>query len=1134
MSSEEHIFEKAFRLAGENKRSAAISTVAGAGVVFFLEAAKYLPLARFGQYACTAICIISAITAGVGYWRDARAAKARSAKAVRGLLPFIEADQELFKSLGCSVVIDKLVNLASDNQYPLMVLIGDPLAGKTSVLRAGLIPILPPDKVYYWQAKPEATLAQFEENIRVHFGVPLDELLSKTKEPDKKSDDDKPATDIRPSVIIIDHFDFLRFGHPSHDPFFDKFENLCGKLVSYRLKFLFCFRKEYIPVWKLILRKIKPENALKVDMSGLTQKAAEASMRMLLERANIMVDTAVIRTYIAQFSVEEKVLPFAIGLGTAVFGKWKQTRIRLKDYFRAGGYKGVIADYLEQPLHSFDPDQRYATFVILYRTMVDHETGTRKLNGFSQNDLMTAPGPFLDDIQIQALSGTDTRIIERVDTRPGETAYRLTHECLVDVLELLAQQTSTESARLTWSVTEQLSSWKKSQKTIEKLRSFLKNEQLNKALHAGSLLNPQDDFEQKQRQEYIRSSQKLRGWRRGGVFVTVLLIGLGLYSLYNWSSNLAQEKKLAGWYLPPELYKKQASLESLSIESFALADVEWLRPNRLSELEINSTVLNSLKGIENVHPKTLILNLTHSPIQHLSQISKMVQLTKLTLFLGDSGVKTLEDLRSLGQLETLSVLLDDSDINFSAIANLPKLRFLTLNLKHSHGQTLASLAKLSNIKELNLNLDNSSITELSDLASLTQLTKLRLSLKSSSIQRLGAVGDLHSLTALHIDLRGSKRVLELPDLSELRNLDCLEIDLTSTGAKVLPQGITNLTNLKTLVLRLTGTEIRELPDLNVLTKLENVSIEIDRLDAQSQLPFGTAPQSKRQPYRGLKSLDLDSRSFRTSDIKKLKQLPFLYRFDVDLRSLSTGDLPDFRQIRELQELTLHLYWSQIQSLPPLPSLTNLSLWIGEDAAAGSSVPIEKSGLDKLLRDANPAYLELHLDDSLIRTLPNFAENNRIDTFILYANRSKLRDWGNLSHLKQLTKLTLELEDCGIEKLPDAKILSQLTELKLKLARSGISNLDSLTATQMQILRLELGESKVKTLPDLSFMEKIDIRVSLKGGSLLPLSETRKLVTVREIMLDSTFGSIADLPPSVVKLNFGVSEAPEKTESCPNQ
>src|ERR1051326_1557487 len=318
MGNDENFLQKLARYASEQKFAAVACSLAFACLTYFLSVAKDLPGARDIQYGCGSLVVVSGIAAAIGYLRDAKAARARSkatsAKSIKGLVPFFESEQELFMLLGSSVVVDRLLSLASDDQDLLLILVGDRFAGKSSVLRAGLRAGLTTHNGYYCQADSGFTLKEFEKKVQDYFGVTIDQLLPKIKPSGTTAPDGKTTTDGKSSVVIIDHFDFLRQGPLSHDDVFEKLRQLCIQPAPYGLKVVICFRKEYIPVWTRILETVKPKNALKVDMPGLTREAAETSMTTLLDRANIMVDRAVIKTYVAHFYSQEKVSPFAIGL----------------------------------------------------------------------------------------------------------------------------------------------------------------------------------------------------------------------------------------------------------------------------------------------------------------------------------------------------------------------------------------------------------------------------------------------------------------------------------------------------------------------------------------------------------------------------------------------------------------------------------------------------------------------------------------------------------------------------------------------------------------------------------------------------------------------------------------------------
>ncbi|WP_411726569.1 TIR domain-containing protein [Methyloglobulus sp.] len=96
--------------------------------------------------------------------------------AIKGLLAFTEEDGELFYKLGRDQELNSLNNFVKDPQTPLVVIMGESGAGKSSLLRAGLSHSLKgSDSAYvYWEALPHNTVVGLLHavNSALNTGIP--------------------------------------------------------------------------------------------------------------------------------------------------------------------------------------------------------------------------------------------------------------------------------------------------------------------------------------------------------------------------------------------------------------------------------------------------------------------------------------------------------------------------------------------------------------------------------------------------------------------------------------------------------------------------------------------------------------------------------------------------------------------------------------------------------------------------------------------------------------------------------------------------------------------------------------------------------------------------------------------------
>jgi hypothetical protein len=1120
-NNEENPLKTLLRLITQRRWLAAIMLGSGLATSFFFTEAKDFPYASYLVYGCAVMFLAAAVTFVVKRLTGPYLGPG----GIQGPSPFIndKRDAELFRKLGRSAEIASLRRDAVNDQIRLIVVTGEAGCGKTSVLRSGLQwEVRKEDniEVCYWSASPEATIDQLTAAVNstsTGFKKTWQSFLTASASDLPVADDNK----IR--ILIIDQFDVLRRDYGQHNVFFDLLERVCNGPAPPRFKWVIAFRNDYWSVWQAIRQRLGATAALAdVPLASLDIKVAEIALSRVLAQAGVEASSGALKRFLSRVAEGASLRSVWIGVGSEVFSRWARLSrwrfVSKRRYLRCGGAKGVIAEHLEFHLQAVAPTQYGILINAMCRGLIDGNTRVKtgaRVRDLAQEDRISADEL---DSYFRALAGEKRRVVERVESYPNEERYRLSQEQFTEILLLLNGQTVSEEIRLGWSFNEQFECRKQS----GQLRYLLSGKQLRQALRSQKYLVKEPG--KTARKRFLTQSLWWYRFTRAVVLLLCIVAVVAAYSGYKYVMAKHYGGILHGWHLPPDLYTKQEQLESLHIQSAGIEHVQWLKSKKLTELEINSSALTSLQGISNApHLHTLSLSITYAPIRDLSPLGRLRELTDLTLFIGGSRLTNLNGLSALERLHSLRLSLDNTNIDISAIRNLPHLTDVKLELQTTTGPNLAAITQFSKAEDFSVNLRDSSIRQLPQFPRMDHLTTLTLNLENSSIVQLNAIGSLHALKSLTINLRNAPNINSLPDLSGLTDLERLDLNLEGSTVIALPLGFNHLPNLKTLSLRLARTAVKQIPDLRDLPNLENLTLDLNsqirglpQLAVKRADPNAGAQESKR----GLKSLTLKVRSWSDSDLNRLRELSFLNRLDLDITASPVSALPPLTGISELHDLTIHVNWPQLKHAPELPQLNQLTLYVQDALPVDVSPAAAPSLLEPLVQTPSLNALTLYLDDPLTN-LPSFGETSQLTAFVLHMKRARMNALNHLEELKQLTGLTLDLEDSSsLESLSGVGAMTHLQDLWLNLSGTSIQDMSALNKmTELCHLDLAVG-SKVTTLPYLNSRDIQSISLDMEAASNLSLAELGKLVPLKELTINRSIGSLSGLPTAATELNFG--------------
>lgn len=388
----------------------------------------------------------------------------------RGLKPFEEEDRPFFVGRED----DARIIIANLYTSPLTVLYGASGVGKTSVLQAGVLPLLRetgperPAVVLFraWQTEDFAA-ALYDEVRRavaaaggndagVPADLPFDEYLEACA-----------ATLSAPVLLIFDQFEeYFMYNPPG--PASARFEAELARTVNRRLsnaRFLFCMREEGLSSLDRFARRIPNVMGNLLRLEPLDQERARRAIAEPLETYNDLragrnlpgmeIDPALVDQLLSQDITFEQArrgspgavkatreravqLPF---LQLVLARLWSEERsggsrvLRAETLTRMGGANAVVRSHLDEALHRLTTRQRRVaarTFWYLVTpslTKIAHTpTDLAKMTAFRRREVEGV---------LRRLALSDARVLRQIDPVPGadgEQRYEITHDALAPAI----------------------------------------------------------------------------------------------------------------------------------------------------------------------------------------------------------------------------------------------------------------------------------------------------------------------------------------------------------------------------------------------------------------------------------------------------------------------------------------------------------------------------------------------------------------------------------------------------------------------------------------------------------------------------------------------------------------------------
>ncbi|HEV3038741.1 MAG TPA: hypothetical protein VHA33_13275, partial [Candidatus Angelobacter sp.] len=823
--------------------------------------------------------------------------------AVKGLASFGLDEGALFAQLGRSQEIADLQQLSRpDTDARIIVVKGEPGAGITSLLCAGLQHVWGKKGWVYWRATPQSTPAEFAQEVRGRLKINLGDDLSRLP-PDSNG------------IIIIDQFE--QIGR-SYQTFFTFLQKLAQQPSTCKLKGV--LGVTYHDDLETAFQSLQPRY---LTLEPFRLAEARRIMTKLLKNSEVRVDAAAVEWYLAQVTTAERtVWPKDIGIGIFGLKEWTAgtQKLGLRDFLHQGGATGILAAHLQRALTAMAiPSAGQSAFLqALHKVLVNEPSGEL---------LLATPKELADRAKIdeplarEYLTGLARwRILERIGPPGKPERYRLATDRLVPIFRYYAQERKGEAERIIWRFGDYDHLWHARKRRYRHLLGVrflirvLKHKGIIREVYGG-----------KKYREYMGKMMRGQLLLWSSVVVGAAALSLIAHKAYRVYVSHEQPSRLETWKFPKDFYSSQEKLEQLDINR-PMTDLQWLRATHLQELTIRSDKLTSLEGIANApHLHTVTLELQNTAVTTLRPLAELHELETLTLFLEKSSITQLDELKDLPRLAHLILYLpSEHAFDLSKLTNLTDLSIHHADIQikdrtDNEIQATLRIPALTQLRRLTLDLPARKLKALPDWPALPNLEDLTLELHGTEVDNLpplDPIAGLRRLTLKAEPFEGRSTHLKvLPDLSILNQLEQLHVTLTNTQVSTIP--ISRLMPaLNTLDLTLTNSPVANLPTWEKFPHLEHLILSADTC------PIDTLPDIST--LSKLTELNLNVNN---SGIRQIPGLAGLFNHLTDLHvTMNKGEVQNITDIAilgQLRTLTLAMDWRQLSMLPDLSRHPNL-------------------------------------------------------------------------------------------------------------------------------------------------------------------------------------------------------------------
>ena len=344
--------------------------------------------------------------------------------------------------------------------HRLVILYGASGTGKTSLLRAGVVPQLrnaePPYVTVFVRMLEEPVPAIIGALQRQFSDLP-DAVESETLRDFVAA---ACTTLGRTLVIFLDQFEefFLRFPKPSREKFIAELGAL-HDASDIPVKVVLSLREDWLAALSELEERIPDLFRIKLRLLPLTRDEAYEAITAPAEMVGVRYETTLVDQLLGELmgSGGRNVSPPQLQLVcTALYDQLPpgEQEISLVMYNQLGGARGILQQYLANELDRFAPNERVLIDVLMGELITSQ--GTKKVK--TATDLAFT----LDVDQATTASLlerlTRARLLRMLKLESGETAYELSHEYLIRGIGLDTKAKARKAAKQL--IEQEMENWK--------------------------------------------------------------------------------------------------------------------------------------------------------------------------------------------------------------------------------------------------------------------------------------------------------------------------------------------------------------------------------------------------------------------------------------------------------------------------------------------------------------------------------------------------------------------------------------------------------------------------------------------------------------------------------------------------
>jgi WD40 repeat protein/DNA-binding SARP family transcriptional activator len=420
---------------------------------------------------------------------DARSVPVRDVCPYKGLAPFETADAKFF--FGRERLVEELMGRLAE--APFLALIGPSGSGKSSLLRAGLVPALGMEHVLLRPGDPLPALARGEQTV-----IAVDQFEEL----------------FAPSVEEPDRHAFIEaLVEIAWDP-----ERRALVLIAMRAD-LFGRLAPHVELADLV----GPNHALLGPMSlGELRRAIEGPA----EQVGLEVEPALVDALVDEVGGEVGGLPL---LSTALVDVWRESEGRLLTraaYDRTGGVRGAVGRHAETAFRSLDEAGQHLAHRILLRLVAGGDGNALTRRRVTRDELDVGSDEHVAKV-------LDTLVDRRLLVADEET-FELVHESLLEHWPRLVEwlQEDAQGRRVHSHLTEAATRWDAGGRDIGELyRGARLAAALDWARERAVLSRLEREFLVQSRAASIRSTRRLRSLLAAALVLLVAAVIAGVVAL---------------------------------------------------------------------------------------------------------------------------------------------------------------------------------------------------------------------------------------------------------------------------------------------------------------------------------------------------------------------------------------------------------------------------------------------------------------------------------------------------------------------------------------------------------------------------------------------------------------------------